>query len=102
MLLLALCACHTCCKEQGEDCGREMRVRNRALKAGTPSLPYLRPSAAPLLPSALQEANAEGSRARAVHAHGSDPPGLYLFQRWAQTGLEAGGCPSSAQVTSFR
>lgn len=92
MLLLALiCACCARC----EDCGREMLAGNGGLKAGTPSLSYLRPSTAPLLPSDPQEANAEGSRARAVTyvPTASDPPGLYPFQRWAQVGLEEGSHP---------
>lgn len=43
-----------------------MLAGNGALKAGSSLLSYLSLLAAPLLPSAPQEANAEGSRAGAV------------------------------------
>ena len=58
-----LCALCTHCKEKGEDFGREMLVRNGALKAGTPSLPSetFSSSSPSLCP---QEANVKGSRAR--------------------------------------
>lgn len=53
---------------------------NGALKDGSSLQSYLSALAAPLLPSAPQEANADGSRAGAVS---SDPLGVYLLQGWA-------------------
>lgn len=104
MLLLALiCALCAHCKEKGEDCGREVLVWNGALQAGTPSLSYLTPSAAPLsLCPPRGKHRGELRQGGYVRTHRSDPPGLYPFQRWAQMGLEEGSCPSSAQAASFR
>lgn len=59
-----------------------MLAGNGALKVVSSLLSYLSPLAAPLLPSAPQEANAEGSRAGAVrHVLTAQPFGCVPVDR---------------------